>query len=95
MASRSRIALVYSVRFKRRMTGRPAYGDFWAAASRSAIRPTVNASRVALPGRGIPAGGISPAVSFRATFSHRSGCVLGCLAETPSNDKSPDLELWL
>src|SRR5215471_3245535 len=73
IASRSRIALACSRRFRRRITGRPAYGAARAAASRSLTIPAIKVFNDAASGRGIPGGGISPAFSLRSTFSQRSG----------------------
>src|SRR5215471_5538429 len=73
IASRSRIALACSRRFRRRITGRPAYGAARAAASRSLTIPAIKVFNDAASGRGIPGGGISPAFSLRTTFSQRSG----------------------
>src|SRR3954447_3595629 len=75
--SRSRIALAYSSRFKRRITGRPAYGLERTAASRSVTTPAENSLTVAALGRGAPGGGISPAFSFRTNRSQTSGRAAG------------------
>ena len=96
IASRSRIALAYSSRFSRRITGRPAYGVLRAAASRSLTRPVVNAFSDAESGRGIPGGGISPAFSLWRTFSHTSGRG-SRMGRTESSSTSPpvlDFSLW-
>src|SRR5215467_7180432 len=77
IASRSRIALAYSRRFRRRITGRPAYGAARLAASRSLTIPAAKVFSDAASGAGIPGGGISPAFSLRITFSQRSGCAAG------------------
>src|SRR5215467_5962666 len=67
--SRSRTALAYSVRLRRRSVGRPGFGS--AASSRD-TSDAANASSVAASGRGIPVGGIAPARSLRTTFSQTS-----------------------
>src|SRR5262245_4499564 len=71
-ASRSRIALAYSARFSRCGNGRPGFGRLAAARSNVVSRNDTSASCAAASGRGIPAGGIAPARSFRITFSHIS-----------------------
>ena len=66
-ASRSRMALAYSTRFRRCRPG----GGRWVTAVRSSSssnQPT-SPSSVVGSGRGIPDGGIMPARSFRTTFS--------------------------
>ena len=69
-ASRSRIAFAYSARFRRCGDGRPGLGCVAAARSSVVSRNEISAACVAASGRGIPAGGIAPACSFRITFSH-------------------------
>ena len=91
-ASRSRTALEYSVRFRRRMTVRPAYGDRLAASSRFLISPCWNALIAAASGRGAPAGGISPAASLRTTRSHTSGRAGGFPGSASPSAKPPAAE---
>src|SRR6202020_2188968 len=71
-ASRSRIALAYSARFKRWSAGRPGLG--WSAAALS-IEPSShdrNSSTAAFSGLGIPKGGMAPVRSFLTPFSQVS-----------------------
>src|SRR5690242_3993882 len=49
----------------------------------------MNASDVAGSGRGIPAGGIMPALTFRITFSQRSACAAMSVRSACSSDSSP------
>ena len=70
-ASRSRIALAYSVRFRRCSAGvsRPPWGQPRGRAALPARRRTHRAPRA---GRGAPLGGIMPVLTLRTTFSQRS-----------------------
>jgi hypothetical protein len=68
------MAFWYSVRLRRwKGSVRPGFGA--AAADRSSSRSSqpASASCVALSGRGEPAGGMTPARSFKTTFSHAAG----------------------
>src|ERR1035438_10714071 len=68
-ASTSRMALLYSTRFRRCTAGRPGLGLAAAARSRASSRDLVNDAAVGAAGRGMPAGGISPVRILRSTFS--------------------------
>jgi len=63
------MALLYSMRFKRWMAGRPGLGFVEAARSRAASSDSVNALAAEGSGRGSPRGGISPVLTLRRTFS--------------------------
>ena len=94
--SRSLTALAYSVRFRRCRTGRPGFGSAAAARSISRSSPSTNTASVASSGRGRRAGGISPARSFRITFSRVATCALGCAGSTSASERSPcrSRSLW-
>ena len=69
-ASRSRMALTYSVRFRRRTDTRPGLGCAAACASSAATSAAVNASAAAgFSGCRAVSGGICPLRSLRTTFS--------------------------
>src|SRR5450631_297886 len=68
------MAEVYSDRFNLCTATRPGLGFKAAAASRAVSSCLVTSAYVALSGRGIPGGGISPVRNLRATFSHSSAC---------------------
>src|SRR5688572_20217457 len=95
-ASRSRMALAYSARLRRCSAVRPGCGLTAAARSIVVSRCATNASSVAASGRGIPAGGIIPARTFRITFSHISAWLGMSLRSACSSDSSPDRvrSLW-
>ena len=77
-ARRSRIALPYSVRFRRCIAPvRPGFGFAEAASSRRASSQPTTACVSSSPGRGRPAGGIEPARSRAITRSHTSASALG------------------
>ena len=72
-ASRSRMALVYSVRFSRwKVAVRPGSRVSAQALSSSPSSQVRNASSSSAGGRGRPAGGMTPPRSLRTTLSHRS-----------------------
>jgi len=69
---RSRMALAYSVRFSLWSGARPGFGLTAAARSSSVVNQEVRPSEAARSGRGAPGGGITPAFTFRTTFSQIS-----------------------
>ena len=82
-ASRSRIALAYSARFRRCRTGRPGLGRAAAVrSSEAASQPTMPSSDD-WSGRGAPAGGMAPAPTFRMTFSQVAGSAAGRVRSAP------------
>ena len=76
--SKSRTALLYSNRFRRCSEGLPAFGCATASESSSLSKCAKNASKVALSGRGIPAGGMAPLRTFCTTFSQTSAAAPRC-----------------
>src|SRR5947207_9909566 len=71
-AKRSRTALLYSARFRRRMVARPGFGCAAALRPSADITQFVKVFSKAASGRGIPAGGISPVRTLRSTRSSNS-----------------------
>jgi hypothetical protein len=71
-ARRSRMALLYSARFRRWSAGAPGSNRRAADASSAASRAVVNVCRAAGAGFGAPSGGMDPVRSLRTTFSHTS-----------------------
>jgi hypothetical protein len=67
------MALAYSERFSRWITGRPGYGFSSAALSSCVSNHEVSSVYAALSGRLTPCGGIVPERSLRTTFSQTSG----------------------
>ena len=84
---RSRIALLYSARFKRCAGGRPGLGAAAAAASRASSSRATNCAESAAAGAGKPAGGISPRLTFRSTFSHKAAREPTSVRSCPSKDR--------
>src|SRR5437667_2575562 len=95
-ANRSRIALLYSARF-RRWTALilPGFGLADDARSIAVSSQLVTARAVAASGRGIPGGGIEPARSLAMTRSHFSALAIG-LARSKLSSASPAVwSFWL
>ena len=90
-ASRSRIALRYSMRLRRCSVGRPGLGCSAAARSRPASSDAATLSATGLSGRGRPAGGIAPVRSLRTTFSQASACSLTCAGSSTSSARPAGL----
>ena len=95
-ASRSRIALLYSARFKRCARGRPGLGAAAAAASRASSSRATSCADSDTSGAGTPTGGISPRVTFRSTFSHTAVSVPTLVGSSSSKDTPAvrRLSLW-
>src|ERR1035441_1582402 len=70
--NRSRIALAYSVRFRRCRMNRPGLGLAAAERSIEISSIAIRLAASAFSGRGLPGGGIVPARNFRMTFSQIS-----------------------
>src|SRR5262245_12772580 len=94
-ASKSRIALLYSVRFSRWTEGRPGLGLSLAARSSAASSQLTNVATSEASGRGAPGGGIWRVRNFRNTFSHSGAFSPTLLKFKPSSDTPPVLDFWL
>ena len=85
-ARRSRIALPYSVRFRRCIEPvRPGFGLAEAASSIRVSSQPATVRDSSSPGRGRPAGGMEPALSLAITRSHSSASAAGRSASTTSS----------
>ena len=93
-ASRSRMTLPYSARFRRCSSGRPGLGTAPARSS-SAVSHDVSDAMVASSGRGIPCGGMARVRTLRATVSQMAGCV-STWARSSVSSASPAVRVrWL
>ena len=88
-SSRSRIAAVYSARFRRWKERRPGFG-FAAALSSSWVSSDAATSvSVSSGGRRAPGGGIIPSRSFETIFSASTGFAGASPASKPASDMLP------
>ena len=95
-ASRSRMALPYSNRFRRWSAGRPGFGCAAASPSSSVSSQATNASIACSSGRLRPGGGIAPLRSLRTTFSQVAPSAPMCPTSAWSSSRPAvcSLSLW-
>ena len=96
MASRSRIALLYSARLRRCTAPiRPGFGLVDDARSISCSSIPATLWNVSASGRGLPGGGMDPARSFAITFSTSSAFPASFAVSSVSRSTPAVRDFWL